>query len=116
ICGDCRITASKLQDILNTSETLRHYQTMKQSILKLYRSAKETSNDWVDDVSGLPDQGLVIWGDQDPFISVESARRFCQSQRFPLHIEHGAGHWAVCERPRQLAVRLTDHWHGLGET
>lgn len=84
--------------------------TMKRSILKLYRSAKTMPLDWGTDLSGLPGRGLVIWGDQDPYVDISIARQFCLRRGVDLHVEEGAGHWAVCERPERIAERLKRHW------
>lgn len=83
---------------------------MKSSILKLYRSAKNMATEWANDLSGLPAKGLVIWGDKDPFVRIRFARAFCDAHPFPLHVEEGAGHWSVCERPASIAARLREFW------
>jgi pimeloyl-ACP methyl ester carboxylesterase len=83
---------------------------MKRAILKLYRSAKSMAPEWVSDLSGLPRKGLVIWGDKDPFVPIRFARTFCEAQGFPLRAVEGAGHWAVCERPGEMAAHLAAHW------
>jgi len=106
------VKAGMPADIAN-HESKHVDRTMKRSILKLYRSAKNMKNDWVDDVSGLPKQGLVIWGERDPYVGVEHAVRFCQMHSFPLHLERGAGHWAVCQRPTQIAAQLYDFWKSI---
>ncbi len=98
-----------MQIDLATHEAAQMNKDMKRAILRLYRSAKNTE-DWVDGLENLPAKGLVIWGDQDPYVGIKHARRFCDEYDFPLHIEEGAGHWAVCERPVSIAARLREHW------
>lgn len=79
---------------------------MKRAILRLYRSAITVNNDWGDDLENLPRRGMVIWGDQDPFMPLSKAKRFCIAQNIPLHVEKGAGHWTMCENPRAVALPL----------
>ncbi len=83
--------------------------TMKRSILKLYRSAKQPS-DWSVDFSNIADRGLVLWGVDDPFVPIRFAERFCKRWEIPLHSEAGVGHWGVCERPDAFAQRLRVNW------
>jgi len=83
---------------------------MKGSILRLYRSGLDVDVAWGTDLSKLPKRGLVMWGDQDRFMSVEKATRFCQKWDVPLHIDRGLGHWAHEESPHLVATRLRQHW------
>lgn len=86
---------------------------MKRAILRLYRSAKTLPSDWATDLSGLPRHGLVLWGDQDRYVPIRYARQFFDTHDVPLHVEEGAGHWALCQRPDSMAARLTAHWSAL---
>jgi pimeloyl-ACP methyl ester carboxylesterase len=83
---------------------------MKRAILALYRSAKNMADEWGNNLSNLPEKGLVIWGETDPFVTIETARRFCDRTGMPLHIEKNAGHWAIAERARSIAMQLQDFW------
>ncbi|MEO9968338.1 MAG: alpha/beta hydrolase [Hyphomonadaceae bacterium] len=83
---------------------------MKQSILSLYRSAKTVAQDWTDDLDGLPDRGLIIWGEKDPYVGLSSARRFAERWSVPIHIEKDAGHWAIASRATSIADVLSQHW------
>ncbi|MEM6627106.1 MAG: alpha/beta hydrolase [Pseudomonadota bacterium] len=93
-------------------EAPRFSRNMKRSILRLYRSAKMAGVEWGSDLSDLPDRGLVVWGELDPYVPLGVAERFCERWNIPLHVERGAGHWAVCERPDAVAARLKSHWAG----
>lgn len=84
--------------------------SMKSSILKLYRSAKHVAPEWAKDLARLPDRGMVFWGDDDPFVSVETAERFCQQTKVPLHRLGNTGHWSVVERAGEFASLLRSHW------
>lgn len=87
---------------------------MKASILRLYRSARTVADDWAAGLGALPARGLVIWGGRDPYIDISFARRFAAARNVPLHVEEGAGHWVVAERPAAVARVLQAHWDGTG--
>lgn len=82
------------------------------AVLKLYRSAKalQFSGDWIDRLSDMPKNGLVIWGESDPYMALHFAESFAERWSVPLYVEKGAGHWAVAERPDSIAARLKEFW------
>ena len=86
--------------------------TMRQSILKLYRSAVglRFSGDWVSDLANLPSPGQLFWGETDPFVDLSVGERFSKRWNVPLHVERGAGHWACAERAAEFAALLRSHW------
>jgi pimeloyl-ACP methyl ester carboxylesterase len=86
--------------------------TMRQSILKLYRSAigLRFSGPWVSDLANLPSPGQLFWGETDPFVDLSVAERFSKAHNVPLHVEKGAGHWACAERAEQFAGVLKALW------
>lgn len=86
--------------------------TMRQSILKLYRSADGLifKGPWVDDLAKLPRKGQIFWGATDIFVQLAVAERFARQRDFPLHVEQGAGHWACHERADPFASVLKAHW------
>ncbi len=85
---------------------------MKRCILKLYRSARglRFRGDWEDDLRHLPERGLVVWGETDPYVPLAVAERFTRRWNHPLHVEHGAGHWAIVERADSIARQLNALW------
>lgn len=85
---------------------------MRNAILKLYRSARglRFAAAWEDDLSDLPERGLVLWGETDPYVGLDVAQRFQARWGFPLHVEHDAGHWAIVERAPSIAEQLKAHW------
>ena len=85
---------------------------MKAAILSLYRSALHVDDEWGADLSNLPKRGLLIWGEHDPFMSLDKAQRFCKKWDVPLHLEQGLGHWSLCQTPNAVARRLRQHWDG----
>jgi pimeloyl-ACP methyl ester carboxylesterase len=86
--------------------------TMRQSILKLYRSALGLNfrGAWVDDLAKLPKSGQLFWGETDPFVDLTVAERFSKRWSVPLHVARGAGHWACHERAGEFAGVLAAHW------
>ncbi|MEZ6002450.1 alpha/beta fold hydrolase [Hyphomonas sp.] len=86
--------------------------TMRQSILKLYRSAigLRFSGAWVSDLANLPSPGQLYWGETDPYVDLSVAERFSKTHKVPLHIENGAGHWACAERADSFATVLKALW------
>ncbi len=86
--------------------------TMRQSILRLYRSAVglRFRGEWVDDLANLPKRGQLFWGETDPFVDLSVAARFSKQWTVPLHVAEGAGHWACHERAAEFAGLLAAHW------
>ena len=86
--------------------------TMRQSILKLYRSALGLNfrGAWVEDLANLPKRGQIFWGETDPFVDISVAERFSKMWGTPLHVARGAGHWACHERAEEFAGLLAAHW------
>lgn len=107
--------AAALEDAGMPKEMAEHEaaavdKTMRQCILKLYRSAKAVQTEWHADLENLPRKGLVFWGADDPYVPLDTATRFCAAHDVALHVEEGAGHWAVVERAGELAGKLRELW------
>jgi len=87
----------------------------RRAILKLYRSAKGLSfeHDWARDIGNLPANGALIWGEGDPYVELSVAERFAARTGVPLTVIEGAGHWAIAERPAQVAAALNAFWNTL---
>jgi len=87
----------------------------RRAILKLYRSAKGLSfeHDWARDIDKLPPRGTLIWGAEDPYVDLSVAQRFAANTGTPLTVIDGAGHWAIAERPAEVAASLHRFWAGL---
>ena len=109
--------AGALKDAGMPSEMAEHEaakidKTMRQCILALYRSARglRFSGDWEDDLANLPKRGKLIWGETDPYVDLSVAKRFSERWGTPLHVVKGAGHWAVAERPGEVAAQLEGFW------
>jgi pimeloyl-ACP methyl ester carboxylesterase len=87
----------------------------RRAILKLYRSAKGLNfgHDWARDIGKLPANGLLVWGADDPYVELSVAQRFAANTGTPLTVIEGAGHWAIAERPREVAAALNAFWNAL---
>jgi pimeloyl-ACP methyl ester carboxylesterase len=87
----------------------------RRAILKLYRSAKGLSfeHDWARDIAELPANGTLVWGAGDPYVELSVAQRFAANTGTPLAVIEGAGHWAIAERPAEVAAALRDFWSRL---
>ena len=83
---------------------------MKQMILSLYRSARTVATDWVFEKDMLPPGGLVIWGEQDPYIPLKSAILFSKTHEVPLHTITNIGHWALMSQLKRVSVAILHHW------
>ena len=87
----------------------------RRAILKLYRSARGLSfvHDWARDIDKLPANGTLIWGAGDPYVELSVAQRFAANTGTPLAVIVGAGHWAIAERPADVAAALHGFWNSL---
>lgn len=95
---DARHAAERLDD------------TMKQCILRLYRSAVHVGKEWAPDLGRLRAPGLVLWGERDPYAPPLWGERLAQATGARLVRFADCGHWWPLERPAEVAVELTRHW------
>ena len=84
--------------------------TMKQRILSLYRSAVHAGVEWEDDLRRVSAPGLVLWGEKDPYVSVEFGARLAGKTRARFVSFPGCSHWWQLERPAEVAAELERHW------
>lgn len=84
----------------------------RRAILKLYRSAAGLSfeDNWARDLGRLSSHGALIWGDSDPYVSYDVAERYSRNMNTPLFRVSGAGHWAIAQRPKDVAEFLRVIW------
>ena len=87
---------------------------MSDSILKLYRSATDIPGDWgPGDMPAEP--GLVIGGENDPFINADRTKRTAERLGALAVILEGAGHWWPLDAAERAAEALEKFWSGLPE-
>jgi len=87
---------------------------MKASILPLYRSAVTFMKEWNADVEGMSARpGLLIWGEKDPYMQVEFARRMAERAGARLVTVPGS-HWWPVQFPAEAAAYLEEFWASAG--
>jgi pimeloyl-ACP methyl ester carboxylesterase len=92
-------------------ETARHVdETMKDCILRLYRSAIDVGREWQADVERITRPGLVLWSQDDPYVAPVFAERLAARVRGELVLLEGCGHWWPLERPAEAAAALERFW------
>lgn len=85
-------------------------ESMKASILALYRSAVHVGAEWQSDLDKVSSPALVLWGLDDPFLPNRFADSLGQATRARAVIKLRAGHYPLLERPDDVARELTAHW------
>ena len=84
---------------------------MKDSILKLYRSAVTVGAEWEPDLANVQAPSLVFWGALDPACQVEFGRRLGAAMRAVNVLELDCNHWTVLQKPAEVAAALEAHWN-----
>jgi len=85
--------------------------TMKDCILKLYRSATNVGTEWEPDlVHAAARPSLIIWGKDDPYVPVVYGERLAQRVAGEL-VVLDSRHWWPVERPAEAAAAMTDFWN-----
>ncbi len=85
--------------------------TLKDSILRIYRSAVNVGAEWEPELSNVTSPTLVFWGSSDPACPVEFADRLGDAVKNSHVLKLDAGHWTPLERPSEIATALTRHWN-----
>lgn len=83
--------------------------TMKDAILRLYRSAVDVNPRWAPDLDAIRCPALVVWPVDDPFVE----RRFGQRLADRIHadlLEVDGGHWWPITHPAEVAAALESLW------
>ncbi|WP_406470507.1 alpha/beta fold hydrolase [Streptomyces sp. NBC_01615] len=86
---------------------------MKDSILRLYRSAVHVWSEWEPALADITSPSLVFWGTADQFEPVERADFVAKSVRATRLVKLDSGHWTPLQQPRELADALTRHWEDV---
>lgn len=83
---------------------------MKACILPLYRSATTFMKDWHAEVEGMSARpGLMIWGEKDPYMQIEFAKRMAARAKARLVTVPGS-HWWPLQFPTEVAAYLEEFW------
>lgn len=88
--------------------------TMKDCILKLYRSATKVFDDWGADLQKVTAPGMVIFGAEDPYVQPKFAYRLGEHVRARrVVVLDRCGHWWESQRPDVVAAELKQFWSTL---
>jgi pimeloyl-ACP methyl ester carboxylesterase len=83
--------------------------TMKDCILKLYRSAVNVGQEWAPGLDNIKAPVLLLWGKDDPYITFNFAENLRDRLGAKL-VAWDCGHWAPLERPAEYAAELEAFW------
>ena len=83
--------------------------TMKDCVLKLYRSATKVAEDWPPLSAPVP-PGLVIFGADDPYVSPVFGRHLAERTGARFVSFDGCSHWWPHQRAAEAAALLNEHW------
>ncbi|MFI7389343.1 alpha/beta fold hydrolase [Streptomyces tendae] len=83
---------------------------MKDSVLRLYRSALTMGAEWEPELSAVSAPSVVFWGARDPACQIEFGRRLGDSLHSSEVVEMDCNHWPVLQRPAEVAEILEKHW------
>lgn len=86
--------------------------TMKDCILRLYRSAVYVGHEWQPDLASITAPALVFWGISDPVCPVEYADRLGENTAARV-LKLDCGHWTPLQRPEEVAAALQEHWQSV---
>jgi len=84
--------------------------TMKECILRLYRSAVNVGREWQSGVEKVTRPALILWGQDDPYVSPVFAERLAARVRGKLVLFAGCGHWWPVQRAAEAAAELEKFW------
>lgn len=88
--------------------------TMKDCILKLYRSATRPFDDWGAGLADASAPGMVIFGAADPYVQPRFAYRLGERMRAQrVLVIKDCGHWWESQRPDFVAAELMRFWATL---
>lgn len=83
---------------------------MKDSILKLYRSATTVGKEWQAGLANIMSPAIIVWGLQDKALPHQISDRMAETMRADAVIKLRCGHWPILERPDDFARELEAHW------
>jgi pimeloyl-ACP methyl ester carboxylesterase len=84
--------------------------TMKDCILKLYRSAASGFDKWHDAIDAIDRPGVVFWGADDPYVTADFGERLAQRTHAKLVMFPDSGHWWPITKSADVARELEILW------
>jgi pimeloyl-ACP methyl ester carboxylesterase len=94
------------------AETASHMdRTMKDCILRLYRSAADVFREWEPGLANICAPGLVLWGENDSFAGPGFAEQMGKQTGARRVVRFkDCGHWWQSQKPDEVATELLRHW------
>jgi pimeloyl-ACP methyl ester carboxylesterase len=84
--------------------------TMKDCILRLYRSAIDVGKEWEPGLANITSRGLVFWGIHDIPCPVEFADHLAKDTKACRVMKLDSNHWTPIQRADEIATALEQHW------
>jgi pimeloyl-ACP methyl ester carboxylesterase len=84
--------------------------TMKDCILKLYRSAVTVGREWEPDLAKVTSPALVLWGEHDPYGAASFADKLGEKTRASKVVKFDCGHWWQLQKPADVAHEIQEFW------
>ena len=97
---------------LDAAETAKYVDnTMKDCILKLYRSAINVGAEWEKDLARIAAPGLVLWGDEDPYVKPSFGVYLAERTRSKFVSFLDCAHWWQLQQPEEVVIELRKLWN-----
>lgn len=84
--------------------------TMKDAILKLYRTQFDVTNQWYAELGGATSRSMIVWGIEDEFLPDRFADRLGEATASEAVIKYRTGHWVPIVKPEELVQTLEAFW------
>ena len=84
--------------------------TMRASILALYRSAVTVGAEWQPAVEANSVPAMALWATDDPYVPARYGTRLAERVGGRLVQLDGCGHWWPLQRPEETAAALEGFW------
>ena len=95
----------------DVADTARYVdETMKRSILALYRSGVRVGAEWEHGLARIGAPGLVLWGADDPYAGPVFGNRLASRTGARFVAYAGCSHWWQLERAHEVAKELEALW------
>ncbi|WP_329528586.1 alpha/beta fold hydrolase [Streptomyces sp. NBC_01462] len=84
---------------------------MRDSILKLYRSAVTVGAEWEPALANVSAPSPVLWGALDPACPIAFADELGEAVRASRVVKLDCSHWTLVQKPAEAAAALEAHWN-----
>ncbi len=90
--------------------------TMKDCILRLYRSGASVFREWEADLVRVRAPGLILWGEDDVYAEARFADRAGTATGARVVRLASCGHWWQCQAPKRSAREIASFWDECSST